>query len=153
MFDRIFLDEIRVRGGGQNCLYASMISNRTKTRMIWWMVKVWSPPAALNLRKLGWQQPRLRLRHTGHHTWHVSGHHVSPRLATVSPLLSLLPRAGTRVLCCERGEARGTTEQCRAPAAAHRHRHRRGQRRQFTRAFVNTSSCGPVAVWAHCSID
>ena len=22
MFDRIFLDEIRVRGGGQNCLYA-----------------------------------------------------------------------------------------------------------------------------------
>ena len=78
---------------------------------------------------------------------------ATPALATVSPLLSLLPRAGTRVLCCERGEARGTTEQCRAPAAAHRHRHRRGQRRQFTRAFVNTSSCGPVAVWAHCSID
>ena len=81
----------------------------------------------------------------------------APRVATpghgVTTAVTAAARAGARVLCCERGEARGTTEQCRAPAAAHRHRHRRGQRRQFTRAFVNTSSCGPVAVWAHCSID
>ena len=80
---------------------------------------------------------------------------ATPALATVSPLLSLLPRAA-RVLghaCCERGEARAATEQCTGCWAAHRRRRRRGQRRQFTRAFVNTSSCGPVAVWTHCSID